>query len=275
MSLNPLGRHTEYPESYAPEVLFPVPRASSRIRLPIKGSLPFSGHDMWRGYELSWLDGQGMPQVAVLRIVVPQHSPNLVESKSLKLYLNSLNQTRFSGSTELLDCMSRDLSSVIEEHVQIEIEAVDAVQVDDSMLEGSVLLETRAVIPPGWQPEPQLLVADANRPARERLHSHLFRSRCPVTGQPDWGTVILQYQGAQIEHGGLLRYILSYREHQGYHEDCVERIFCDLWQRCQPEWLMVGIQFLRRGGLEINPWRWSDGVPGREGPAGGMRLGRQ
>lgn len=272
---NPLGRHTEYPSQYAPDVLFAVRRAANRQLLPCAPSLPFLGYDIWHAYELSWLDGQGMPQVGVARLTVPQDSPFLIESKSLKLYFNSLNQSRFDDQAALQACLLRDLSAAAGEPVAVELLAVDAIPAADTALEDSTLLEARPVTPQGWQPAPELLDAGAGRSVREALHSHLFRSRCPITGQPDWGTVLIRYQGAAMDHRGLLQYVLSYREHHGYHEDCVERIFCDLWMRCKPEWLVVGIQFLRRGGLDINPWRWSREVPEAQLPGGKMRLGRQ
>lgn len=272
---NPLGRQTEYPSQYAPDVLFPVSRADNRQRLSCAAPLPFLGYDIWHAYEVSWLDGQGMPQVGIARLTVPQDSPCLIESKSLKLYFNSLNQSRFDDQAALEDCLVRDLSGAAQAGVTLELMGVDAIPAADKALAGSSLLESRPVVPRSWQPAPELLDASGDRLVREVLHSHLFRSRCPITGQPDWGTVIIRYEGAAIDHEGLLQYVLSYREHQGFHEDCVERIFCDLWTRCEPEWLVVGIQFLRRGGLDINPWRWSDGVPEAVVPRGVMRLGRQ
>ncbi|MGM0633147.1 MAG: NADPH-dependent 7-cyano-7-deazaguanine reductase QueF [Pseudomonadota bacterium] len=274
MMENPLGRYTEYPSRYAPDVLFPVPRATNRRHLPLSADV-FAGHDLWHAYELSWLDSHGMPRVAVARFAVPQESPNLVESKSLKLYCNSLNQTRFAGPDDVRECIARDLAAVVGTEVGVELLSVTAVPTDDAALEGSVRLEEEPVLPAGWQPDAGLLAVDRTRAVRESLHSHLFRSNCPITGQPDWGTVMVSYRGGAIDHPGLLRYILSYREHQGYHEDCVERIFCDLWQRCEPDWLVVGIQFLRRGGLDINPWRWSVDCPADALPAADIRLARQ
>lgn len=275
MTDNPLGRRTEYPSQYAPELLFPVSRADNRRLLSCTEPLSFLGHDVWHAYEMSWLDGQGMPQVGIARLTVPQGSPCLIESKSLKLYCNSLNQSRFDDRAALEQCLARDLSAAAGAETGVELMTVDAIPAADTALAGSTLLETDPVVPQGWQPVPELLVTGSDRLVRETLHSHLFRSRCPVTGQPDWGTVIIRYEGAAIDHEGLLQYVLSYREHQGYHEDCVERIFCDLWMRCEPAWLVVGIQFLRRGGLDINPWRWSAGVPEAALPVGGMRLARQ
>ncbi|MEX1197232.1 MAG: NADPH-dependent 7-cyano-7-deazaguanine reductase QueF [Pseudohongiellaceae bacterium] len=272
---NPLGRQTEYPAQYAPDVLFPVPRADNRLQLSCTNPLPFSGHDIWHAYELSWLDGQEMPQVGIARLAVPQDSPNLIESKSLKLYFNSLNQSRFADRTQLRETLVRDLSAAAQADIGVELLAVDGLPAGDTVLAGGIRLEAHPVVAAGREPAPGLLKADAGRAVREALYSHLFRSNCPVTGQPDWGTVIIRYEGGAIDHGGLLRYVLSYRQHQGFHEDCVERIFCDLWTRCEPQWLVVGIQFLRRGGLDINPWRWSAGVPEGVVPGEGMRLTRQ
>lgn len=275
MGDNPLGRQTEYPRHYDPSVLFPVARAVNREKLPGGGAPPFSGEDRWHGYELSWLDTGGMPAAAVLRLTVPQESPCLIESKSLKLYLNSLNQTSFDSVQALQQRIRDDLSRVAGAAVSVQILSPGKAAVDESVLRGSTCLERQSVEPGAWQPDASLLRCDRSRHAEEALHSHLFRSCCPITGQPDWGSVVVRYEGPALDHDGLLRYLLSYREHQGYHEDCVERIYTDLWQCCEPRWLVVGIQFLRRGGLDINPWRWSGECPPDALPAAGIRLARQ
>ena len=280
----PLGQHTEYPQTYSPGILFPVPRADARRASGIidqdAAGLPFRGTDFWRGYELSWLDGSGKPQVSIAEFEMSAESPNLIESKSFKLYLNSLNMTRFNTREDLMSTLEQDLSAVA--GMPVSARLVSDAPLHDGGVTGAdkvdcILLDELAAGFDGFEHDASLLKCGSgiSGSRQETLVSHLFRSLCPVTAQPDWGSVFIRYAGVAMDHESVLRYLLAYRQHQGFHEDCVERIFCDLQRQCQPEWLVVGIQFLRRGGLEINPWRWSESAPVSAGEHAGLRTARQ
>ncbi len=279
----PLGQQTGYPQAYSPGILFPVPRIDARRASGVveqdAAGLPFLGTDYWRGYEVSWLDGAGKPQVSIAEFDISAESPNLIESKSFKLYLNSLNMTRFHTRDELLSLLEQDLSVVAGMPVRARLVSDaplhDGAGVTGSDKPGHILLDELTVVVDRFELDASLLKRGNGGSGQETLVSHLFRSLCPVTAQPDWGSVFIRYAGVAMDHESVLRYLLSYRQHQGFHEDCVERIFCDLQRQCQPEWLVVGIQFLRRGGLEINPWRWSASAPVSDGDDSGMRTVRQ
>jgi len=254
-----LGKHTPVVEVYSPELLYPIPRAIARDGLGISGSLPFHGVDLWHAYELSWLDGNGKPVVRVGRFTIPASSPNIVESKSFKLYLNSLNNTRFESDAAAEACIEKDIGQATGSGVQLEL-----YKVDDSSLAGSevqgVCLDDLDVALSGTKPTPEALSVDSGPEREEQLYSHLLRSLCPVTGQPDWATLWLHYRGPAIDHQSLLAYIISYRDHQEYHEQCVERMFLDISNSYQPEFLHIQAFYTRRGGLDINPFRSSDGT---------------
>ena len=250
----PLGQETTYESAYNPELLHPIPRHVSRAHLEISAdALPFHGADEWWGFELSWLNPKGLPQVAVGRFTFPAQTPAMVESKSFKLYLNSFNQTQFDSWNVVREILARDLSAASGGQV-----AVELLQVEDPALaivtpQGFCLdqldIETR-----NYQPDAALLkLGDGER--TETLYSHLLRSNCPVTGQPDWATVSIEYRGPTLDRAGLLAYIVSFREHQDFHEHCVERIFCDLQKLALFEELTVCARYTRRGGLDINPLR--------------------
>lgn len=259
MSEIPLGKQTDYPQSYDPGLLFAVSRSSSRAGFDIGAALPFAGFDHWRAYELSWLTADGMPVVATADILVPCDSEFLIESKSMKLYFNSLNQHRFGSADEFVSCVAADLSRVAAAPVQVHLHkpghdaAMHTVE-----LAGIELLDDMVIRDPMFSPDVSLLSADPAVPMRGKFLSHLFRSNCPITAQPDWGSILIDYEGPAIDKASLLRYIVSYRQHEGFHEHCVERIFMDLQTRCRPSQLTVSINFLRRGGLEINPLRSLD-----------------
>lgn len=273
----PLGRAVDYPRHYDPTLLFPIPRALGRANLgldqearpledlpfeglpfeglPLEG-LPFEGMDRWHAYELGWLDLRGKPRVATATITVPATSPNLVESKSLKLYLNSLNATRFDSPESVRGRIADDLSRAAGAPVDVafglppigaafgDAIAIDALELDFDAYDA---------------PDPSFL-AVADDIAAETLSSELLKSNCPVTGQPDWASVRIAYRGPRIDRGGLLRYLVSFREHAEFHEQCVERIFIDLLSRCRPQTLSVEARYTRRGGLDINPWRTTPGL---------------
>ena len=268
---SPLGKHTAYVSEYDPSLLHPIPRAQSRQSLGLGGSLPFQGFDLWNGYELSWLNAKGKPVVALAEFRIPCDSRNIIESKSFKLYLNSLNQTRFDGFGQVLTVLRKDLSAaLVTEGLEIKLLSVEeAFQADP--LPQAICLDELDVEVEQYHPNPDLLQLDASSEVvEETLLSHLLKSNCPVTGQPDWASLIVEYRGRKLDHAALLRYIISFREHQDFHEHCVERIFCDLMARCQPESLTVYARYTRRGGLDINPLRTTG-----NSRLGNLRLVRQ
>jgi 7-cyano-7-deazaguanine reductase len=263
----PLGKESRYPERYSPELLYPIARAQGRAGiagLTPTAKLPFIGWDLWRAYELSWLKPGGLPATAILKVWVPYDSPFIVESKSFKLYLNSLNQTTFESTSMLVDCLQHDLDQVIGATVQITLIMPSAFEQEpiEEMVTGC--LDEQSLVITQYQPSPDLLNQSTRELIKtEHLFSRLLKSNCPVTGQPDWATLHISYHGNAIDHAALLRYIVSYRDHQGFHEQCVEQIFCDIMARCQPEALSIYARYTRRGGMDINPWR---ATPGSEPP---------
>ena len=266
----PLGRDAAYPEHYDASLLFPIPRAANRAPLGIKdGELPFVGEDEWHAFELSWLNARGKPIVAVARFRLPVESPNLIESKSWKLYLNSFNQSRFDTREEVISTLERDLSAAAGAKVLVELFSVDADALQTRPLPGECIDELDIDINDYTPSADHLQVSD--EVVEETLTSHLLKSNCPVTGQPDWGSVLIRYRGPRLDREGLLRYIVGYRQHQDFHEHCVEHIFMDLMAKAQPERLLVLARYVRRGGLDISPWR---GTPGEQPPTP-LRLARQ
>ncbi|MEN1956768.1 NADPH-dependent 7-cyano-7-deazaguanine reductase QueF [Luteimonas sp. MJ145] len=270
----PLGREVAYPRAYDPALLFPIARDQGRDALGIAaGALPFSGHDRWHAYELSWLDTRGKPAVATATFLVPADSPRLIESKSLKLYLNSFNSTRFADLDEVQARISADLSAAAGATVMVEfgLPPVDAGAGRNAQAAASgtgrdaptpASIDDIEIDCDEYDaPNPALLAADAGEMADEVLHSALLKSNCPVTGQPDWASLRLAYRGPRIDRAGLLRYLVSFREHAGFHEQCVEQVFVDVMARCRPEALSVEARYTRRGGLDINPWRATPGMP--------------
>lgn len=253
----PLGKQSEYPQDYDTSLLFPVARQIKRDELHITGVLPFCGEDVWNGYELSWLNLRGKPVVALGRFRVPCDSEFLIESKSFKLYLNSLNQCRFTDFNQVKEVLQRDLSAVAAAPIMVELFAVDDIQKwQVERLSGCCLDELDIEIE-HYQLKADLLegAADSSTMVSEALHSHLLKSNCLITSQPDWASVWIDYQGAKIDQETLLAYLISFRQHNEFHEQCVERIFTDLIRYCQPEKLTVYARYTRRGGLDINPWR--------------------
>jgi 7-cyano-7-deazaguanine reductase len=261
---SPLGKSTSYRSDYAPDLLFPIARQGKRDELGLSGTLPFFGVDIWNAYELSWLNLRGKPQVAIARITAPADSPSIIESKSLKLYLNSLNQTRLAGPDAVLELLRRDLSAGFGAPVQVALTLQEAfATLEMGELDG-LLLDRLDVEITQYSPSPLLLkAAHDEAPVEETLVSHLLKSNCLVTGQPDWASVQIQYAGPQIEQESLLKYLIGFREHNEFHEQCVERIFVDILRQCAPQQLAVYARYTRRGGLDINPWRsnFSGGRP--------------
>lgn len=255
-----LGQQTDYPVRYAPEVLFPIARDEGRRSLGLSaGALPFAGVDLWTHYEVSWLDAGGKPRVALAEIRVPADSPNLVESKSMKLYFNSLNFERFESAGAFVGRVVADLSAVAGASVGVEllfpedVRAMSMARLPGESLDGLPLTCDDFLI------DPALLRADPARIVSETLTTDLLRSLCPVTHQPDWGSVMVRYRGPAIDRLGLLGYIVSFRNHPDFHEQCVERMFLEIMARCQPAELTVYARYTRRGGLDINPFRTNCG----------------
>lgn len=266
-TLSPLGQPTEYRATYAPELLYPIPRQLKRDELGIAaGALPFVGEDIWNAYEVSWLNMKGKPVVALATFRVPANSPNLIESKSFKLYLNSFNQTAFADTSAVKTALVRDLSAAAGANITVEIADISGRPYPEGSPLGrqisvdyptGILLDDLDITCDSYQPAPELLSAVDAPVVEETLYSHLLKSNCLVTGQPDWAMVVIRYRGWPIERAGLLRYIVSFRNHNEFHEQCVERIFCDITRQCAPEALSVYARYTRRGGLDINPFRSS------------------
>ena len=274
-----LGKATPYADQYDPGLLFALPRAPQRAQIGIAGQPRFFGADLWTAFELSWLNPRGKPQLAIAHIMVPCESTHIVESKSFKLYLNSFSGTRLADASAVARHIREDVSAAIWQGGPVRgaagvrliaPEDFDREQVHE--LDGLSLDRLDIDCEDHAEPQPALLVAALDeQPVEETLSTRLFKSNCPVTGQPDWAGVQIRYAGPQIEQGGLLRYLVSFRRHNDFHEHCVERIFTDLWSHCRPAKLSVYARFTRRGGLDINPWRTSH--PGTPPP--NIRTARQ
>ena len=256
----PLGQAVRYPEHYCPSLLFAVPRQAKREELGLQAGapLPFFGVDVWHAYEISWLDARGKPVVALGRFAVPADSPCLIESKSLKLYLNSLNQTNFPDARAVAQTLTADLSGAAGAPVQVAIWPLrDLPERRFAALPEGVCLDALEIDVDVYDaPRAAFLRVRENAPeVSETLYSQLLKSNCLITQQPDWGTLVVRYRGQPIERESLLRYVISFRQHCEFHEQCVERIFCDIQRRCAPRELTVYARYTRRGGLDINPLR--------------------
>jgi 7-cyano-7-deazaguanine reductase len=268
-----LGRTTVYPQQYDASLLHPVPRHNTREEIGIgRLSLPFTGVDIWNAYELSWLNAKGLPVVAAGVFEVPCQSPSLIESKSLKLYLNSFNQTRFASAREVQSLLQADLSRAAGLGVTVRLCSLDELEKRGVSRFKAHSLDHLDVEIHTYQPDAALLalVPGAGR-VSEALCSDLLKSNCPVTGQPDWGSILVDYTGARLDRSALLKYLVSFRQHNDFHEHCVERIFVDLQRLCQPDKLTVYARYVRRGGLDINPYRTIEKTFQIAGP----RLARQ
>jgi 7-cyano-7-deazaguanine reductase len=269
-----LGKKVEYATVYDNSLLQPVPRSLSRDSINLPTQLPFHGTDIWNGYELSWLNTKGKPQVAILRCEVPITSPNLIESKSFKLYLNSLNQSQFANVDEVTQVLSSDLSNCAGENVTVQV--IPSTQFDSIEFGhfSGLCIDDLDIQIDDFDITPELLKLNPNTRTQgacsETLVSHLLKSNCLITNQPDWGSILIKYTGSQISHEGLLRYLISFRQHNEFHEQCVERIFYDILQQCKPQKLTVYARYTRRGGLDINPFRSNFEAPYQD-----ARLARQ
>ena len=252
-----LGQKTEYASQYDRTLLQPVPRALNRDGLGITQNQPFTiGADIWTAYEISWLNEKGLPQVAIADIYLDYQSQNLIESKSFKLYLNSFNQSKFADFKAVQQTMQRDLSECAQGDVKVRLNPVavyDSQKIDH--LQGDCIDEQDIEITSYEFNADWLKDCVSDEIVEEKLVSHLLKSNCLITNQPDWGTLHIHYVGKKIDHEKLLRYVVSFRQHNEFHEQCVERIFCDLMHYAKPEKLTVYARYTRRGGLDINPFR--------------------
>lgn len=258
LSTTPLGRSTPYPDHYDPGLLHPIVRAEGRSVLDRSAVSVMRGTDLWVAYELSWLSLRGMPRVAVAEIEVPSDSPRLVESKSLKFYLNSLNQTGFATVDAVRGCLETDLAACCGASVGVRIHELRDFALQPLTLPPGFCLDDLDLEQIPATPCPERLRTLPGAVAEQLLYSDLLKTNCPVTGQPDWATLMVAHRGRPLDRTGLLAYIISLRHHQDFHEHCVEQIFCELWQRLEPEALTIAARYTRRGGIDINPWRSSD-----------------
>lgn len=268
---SPLGKNSAYISQYDANLLFGIARATKWRELGFTAdSLPYVGADIWNCYELSWLLPSGKPVVAVAQISVPADSPNIIESKSFKLYLNSFNQSVYSSFAQVQAVLMADLSKVAQAAVQVEIKTLEAITAEGLHQPQGVCIDDLDInLSVYEQPTLEMLVCGTEQ-VEEQLYSHLLKSNCPVTGQPDWGSVLVHYRGPALDHASLLTYLVSFRQHQDFHEQCVERIFLDLKKCLNPEFLSVSARYVRRGGLDINPYRSTESTPIEN-----LRLARQ
>lgn len=251
-----LGKAATYQSEYDASLLFPIPRSGKRAEIGIGATLPFFGVDIWNAYEVSWLNLRGKPQIAIATVMVPADSPNIIESKSFKLYLNSFNQTRLADTEELLRVLRQDLSAGFGATVQVSLNLPENFGTLRLQEPEGILLDRLDIDVDTYTPNPAILRAEQGAaPVEETLVSNLLKSNCLVTGQPDWGSVQIHYVGPAIDQESLLRYLIGFRDHNEFHEQCVERIFVDIMQYCRPQKLSVYARYTRRGGLDINPWR--------------------
>lgn len=263
-----LGKVVPYADRYDASLLYPIARAPKREEIGVPATLPFMGADLWTAYELSWLNLRGKPQLALAHITLPCETPNIVESKSFKLYLNSFNNTPFADAAEVQARLRADLSEVVwrgaPQAGTVGVRLIGPELFDQQAVHelDGVNLDRLEVECTQYTPAPELLhAAFDEQPVSEVLTSNLLKSNCLVTGQPDWASVQIHYSGPQIDQAGLLKYLVSFRNHNEFHEQCVERIYMDLWNRCKPAKLTVYARYTRRGGLDINPWRTSHPQP--------------
>jgi 7-cyano-7-deazaguanine reductase len=251
-----LGKKTSYPREYSPNSLFPIPRENNRSTLNLGKQLPFTGVDIWNAYEFSWLNEKGKPNVAIIEFIFPCESSHIIESKSFKLYLNSFHQTKFSSTDDIIQLLQKDLSAAVRAPVGINF--FPPANWSSSQFQlgsfSGLCLDSLDVSIQDYHINANLLTHE-NSVVEEKLYSNLLKANCLITQQPDWASVYISYRGRKINHENLLKYIISFRDHNEFAEPCAERIFTDLMNQCQPEKLTVYTRFTRRGGLDINPFR--------------------
>ncbi|MCC5793078.1 MAG: NADPH-dependent 7-cyano-7-deazaguanine reductase QueF [Legionellaceae bacterium] len=268
---SPLGKKTSYISEYAPQLLFPIPRKGKRAEIHVPDPLPFHGFDTWNAYEVSWLNLKGKPQNAIVRVDIDCQSVNLIESKSFKLYLNSFNNTRLESSKELQQRLFTDIQNAVNGEVFISVYELDELLSQRIETFEGTCIDALDIEIDSFHVAPELLCSNHQKPVTETLYSHLLKSNCLVTGQPDWGSVQISYSGGQIDQSALLQYIVSFRNHNEFHEQCVERIYMDIQNACKPSELTVTARYTRRGGLDINPSRSSSPIV----RAQNIRMARQ
>ncbi|HDR0613258.1 NADPH-dependent 7-cyano-7-deazaguanine reductase QueF [Pasteurella multocida] len=267
-----LGQQTQYASNYDRTLLQPVPRHLNRDTLGITHTQPFAfGADIWTAYEISWLNLNGLPQVAIADVAIDFQSENLIESKSFKLYLNSFNQSKFATFEEVQQHLTQDLSNCANGKVSVKLHPLSKYCHEPIVELAGECIDQQDIEINDYQFNPEILTnCTYDQMVKESLVSHLLKSNCLITNQPDWGTLQIRYEGKQIDREKLLRYIISFRQHNEFHEQCVERIFCDLMQFAKPDKLTVYARYTRRGGLDINPFRSNfEAVPDNQ------RLARQ
>lgn len=268
---SPLGKSSAYITHYAPELLFPISRQAKRDEIGVPERLPFYGFDTWNAYEVSWLNPRGKPMVAIAQFDISCSSKNIIESKSFKLYLNSFNNTPFECMHDVEAILNKDVQLAIDGDVSVKLYTLNELSGIQLKTFQGELLDDFDVVCDTYTINPAYLSADPHEIVSETYRSDLLKSNCLVTGQPDWGSVRIEYTGNQINKLGLLQYIVSFRDHNEFHEQCVERIFMDIMRQCQPEHLTVEARYTRRGGLDINPVRSTAIIR----PAANIRMARQ
>ncbi|MFZ9034798.1 MAG: NADPH-dependent 7-cyano-7-deazaguanine reductase QueF [Francisellaceae bacterium] len=272
LELSELGKKSAYISQYDKSLLFPIPRSIKREELGIFGKPEFSGCDIWTSFEISWLNPKGKPVVKIARFDISCHSVNIIESKSFKLYLNSFNNTKFEDEHNVMKRMTEDLSAAAKGEVKVRLfDLKDYDQRFQNSFDGLSLDDLDVEIS-DYETNTRYLSADEQELVEETLTSDLLKSNCLVTGQPDWGSVMIHYYGGKLNREGLLKYLISFRNHDEFHEQCVERIFNDIMKQCKPVKLMVYARYTRRGGLDINPMRYNFDYDGR---LDNVRLARQ
>ena len=254
-----LGQATEYSRKYNPTLLFPIARAAKRAEINVTAPLPFYGYDVWNAYELSWLNEKGKPQAAIGEIIFPCETPNIIESKSMKLYFNSLNNSHFSNLKNVTETIKNDLSKSAGKPIELDIQLIENTKAIRTEMFNGKCLDNLDISTNDYQVNPSLLNTE-NEPVKETLYSNYFNSICLATGQPDWASIKIQYCGNKINHESLLKYLISYRNHSEFHEQCIERAFIDIQEQCQPTALTIEARFTRRGGIDINPIRSTEKI---------------
>jgi 7-cyano-7-deazaguanine reductase len=257
MAENPLGESSNYPRQYSPDILYPIPRWPARSLLDIDKKIKMYGIDHWHAYEIYWLDSAGKPNIRIGEFFFNAESENLVESKSLKLYLNSINNEKFAKEADVQQRITEDLSKISQSEVKVVLLPAENSESSDLSARVGRSIDKESISVIDGEPDESFLKIGDDLVFDEELYSDLFRSNCPVTGQPDWASFQIEYTGPKIDRGSLLQYLCSYRNHQGYHEECCERVFRDISLKCRPTDLTISLNFLRRGGLDINVYRSS------------------
>lgn len=253
-----LGQKVSYINGYDNKLLHPIPRSIGREENQlISTELPFKGVDIWNCYEVSWLDSNGMPQVRILRFIIDCNSENIIESKSLKLYLYSLNNHVFENEDQVINLIQKDLTMAAKHEVSVVLYRLSDLNNSRlSLFSGKLLDEMSEIKIEEYNTNKSLLqLSEESGVVTEKLYSNLLKSNCLITNQPDWASIYIEYKGRAIDHSSLLKYIISFRNHNEFHEQCVERIFGDILDICRPEELTIYAKYTRRGGIDINPLR--------------------